>query len=115
VIRFEPSDADVKPRPTLPTPTPTPTPTPSLPTTTTKKECKTAADCAVVPEDCCDCANGGRQQAIAKKKLAAAKAARQAHCKHTMCTMMLSTDPTCGMRAECVAGACAMVKKGDAK
>src|SRR5207253_8889038 len=69
VIRFEPSDADVKPRAPSPTPTPTPTPTPSpaSPAKTAKKECKTSSDCVVVPDDCCDCANGGRQQAIAKK------------------------------------------------
>jgi hypothetical protein len=114
VIRFEPSDADVKPPRSAPTPTPSPSPSPSLtgpPSKTAKKECKTAADCVVVPEDCCDCANGGRQQAIPKAKQAAAKASRAAHCKHTMCTMMISTDPSCGMRAECVAGQCQMVKK----
>jgi hypothetical protein len=28
-----------------------------------------------------------------------------------MCTMMLSTDPTCGQEADCVNGACVMVPK----
>lgn len=113
VIRFEPSDADVKMHVVTPSPTPSPTPTPSPVVTSKpgKKECKVAADCVVLPEDCCDCANGGKQHAIAKSKLAAAKADRAAHCKHTMCTMMISTDPTCGMRADCVAGQCGMVKK----
>jgi hypothetical protein len=116
VIRFEPSDADVKLQVLRPTPSPSPTPTPSPSPGATaskpgKKECKVAADCAVMPEDCCDCANGGRQHAIAKVKVAAAKASREAHCKHAMCTMMISTDPTCGMRADCVAGQCTMVKK----
>jgi hypothetical protein len=118
VIRFEPSDADVKLQVVKPSPsgapTPTPTPSPSPGATASKpgkKECKVAADCAVTPEDCCDCANGGRQHAIAKVKVAAAQASREAHCKHTMCTMMISTDPTCGMRADCVAGQCTMVKK----
>jgi hypothetical protein len=71
-------------------------------------ECKLAADCTVVPLDCCDCANGGKQHAIAAKALAAAKAARAERCAHTMCTMMLSTDPSCGQRADCVAGVCVM-------
>ena len=74
-------------------------------------ECKVAADCVVEPLDCCDCANGGRQHAIPKKLAAASKAARQTRCKHTACTMMLSTDPTCGQRPDCVDGACVMVNK----
>lgn len=74
-------------------------------------ECRVAADCAVEPLDCCDCANGGKQHAIPKKLAAAAQAARQARCKNTVCTMMLSTDPSCGQRADCVDGKCVMVKK----
>jgi hypothetical protein len=73
-----------------------------------KAECKTAADCVVEPVECCDCANGGKQHAIAKKLAAASKAARAEKCKAKMCTMMLSTDPSCGQRADCVDGACVM-------
>lgn len=71
-------------------------------------ECKVAADCVVEPLDCCDCANGGKQHAIAKKAAAAAKATRAAKCRSAVCTMMLSTDPSCGQRADCVDGACVM-------
>jgi len=78
-------------------------------------ECKTAADCAVEPDGCCDCANGGKQRAIAKARAAASKQERAKHCADTMCTMMLSTDPTCGMRADCVSGACVMIKKPGSK
>lgn len=74
-------------------------------------ECKAAADCVLVPLDCCDCANGGKQHAIAKKHAAADKASRAERCKTTACTMMLSTDPSCGQRPDCVDGACVMVKK----
>ena len=74
-------------------------------------ECKAAADCTLEPEECCDCANGGKQHAIAKPRAAAAKAARADKCRTRMCTMMLSTDPSCGQRADCVDGACVMVKK----
>lgn len=74
-------------------------------------ECKVAADCVVEPVECCDCANGGKQHAVSKKVAAASKKARAAECKAKMCTMMLSTNPTCGMRADCVDGACTMVPK----
>jgi hypothetical protein len=74
-------------------------------------ECKTAADCVVEPAECCDCANGGKQHAIAKTHASASKAARAKKCAGVMCTMMLSTDPTCGMRADCVSGACVMATK----
>ena len=67
-----------------------------------------AADCVVEPTDCCDCANGGKQHAIPKKLAAAQKAARAERCKATACTMMLSTDPSCGERADCVDGQCVM-------
>jgi hypothetical protein len=114
VIRFEPNDGDVRLSPSpspSPLPRPSPTPSPVAPKHAAKKECKAAADCVVEPEDCCDCANGGRQHAIAKANAAAAKAARATHCQHMMCTMMLSLDPTCGMRADCVEGECVMTKK----
>jgi len=71
-------------------------------------ECKKAADCVVEPVDCCDCANGGKQHAVSKKAAAATKSARAERCKAKMCTMMLSTDPSCGQRADCVDGACVM-------
>ena len=113
VIRFEPSDADVRAA-ARPTPTPTPTPTfiGGAPVQVKRaSECKVAADCVAVPDDCCECANGGKLRAIPKSKAAAAKAERVAHCKHIMCPMMVSNDPTCGMRADCVAAECVMAKK----
>ncbi len=108
VIKFEPNDmtgtAVAKPA-DLAT-------APDLAVAETKKkgapECKVAADCVVEPLECCDCANGGKQHAITKKAAAAGKAAHAAKCKTAMCTMMLSTDPSCGMRADCVDGACVM-------
>jgi hypothetical protein len=74
-------------------------------------ECHAAADCVVEPEECCDCANGGKQHAIPKANAAASKTARTKRCKGVFCTLMLSTDPTCGMRADCVDGRCVMTKK----
>ena len=118
VIKFEPNDmvGSVKPRdmtvaaaPATPADLAVATPTSAKKKGKAAVECKVAADCVVEPLDCCDCANGGKQHAIAKKAAAAAKAARAEHCKAQVCTMMLSTDPSCGQRADCVDGACVMV------
>ncbi|MDB4969542.1 MAG: hypothetical protein JWN44_5231 [Myxococcales bacterium] len=124
VIKFEPNDmsggrtADLGARPAADLAA---APTPDLavakkgtavkPPTKGAVECKVAADCVIEPSDCCDCANGGKQHAIAKKLAAASKAARTQKCKNTVCTMMLSTDPSCGQRADCVDGGCVMIKK----
>ncbi len=119
VIKFDPGDAAVAPKPAEPVapvavtaPADAAAPAAAKPTDGKKPaECKVADDCTVEPEDCCDCANGGKQHAIAKSQVAASKKARDARCKEAMCTMMLSVDPTCGKRADCVAGQCVMVDK----
>lgn len=114
VIKFQPNDLAAAKKPADMSPTPPPA---DLAVATVEKkkghaaECKVAADCVVEPVDCCDCANGGKQHAISKKAAAAAKAARTERCKTAMCTMMLSTDPSCGQRADCVDGACVMAAK----
>ena len=69
-------------------------------------ECTRDADCVIVPAGCCDCANGGKQRAVAKTRADKLRAAQRAACKQTMCTMMISTDPTCGQRARCVDARC---------
>ncbi len=116
VIKFEPNDLAGAARPadmSSPAAKPADLATVAAAPVEKKKgkapECKVAADCVVEPLDCCDCANGGKQHAIAKKAAAAAKAARAERCKTKMCTMMLSTDPSCGQRADCVDGQCVMV------
>ena len=118
VIKFEPNDLSggavaAKPADMATAPKP---PAPADMAVAAKKksgapECKVAADCVVEPVECCDCANGGKQEAVSKKAAAASKKARADKCKAAMCTMMLSTDPTCGMRADCVDGACTLVPK----
>ncbi|HXU71326.1 MAG TPA: hypothetical protein VN947_18465 [Polyangia bacterium] len=118
VIKFEPNDlsgATVTARPADMATAPKPAPADMTVVAKKKKgaapECKVAADCVVEPIECCDCANGGKQEAVTKKAAAASKKARAEQCKTKMCTMMLSTDPTCGMRADCVEGACTLVPK----
>lgn len=115
VIKFEPNDLAGAKKPADMSTAPKP-PVADLAVVTEapakkkgKAECKVAADCVVEPADCCDCANGGKQHAIPKKAAAASKAARAERCKTKMCTMMLSTDPTCGQRPDCVDGQCVMV------
>lgn len=76
-----------------------------------KQECKVASDCEVASVECCDCANGGKQEAMPKAKAAQLKAHHGEKCKGVMCTMMVATDPTCGKRADCVTGVCTMVEK----
>lgn len=70
--------------------------------------CASDADCVIVPDGCCGCANGGKQKAVAKRDEAKVLAARRTSCKDVMCTMMVSSDPTCGKRATCLEGECAM-------
>jgi hypothetical protein len=71
-------------------------------------ECKSDDDCTVEPVECCDCANGGKQQAVAKARAAASKKARAARCKETMCMTMLSNDPSCLAGASCDRGQCVL-------
>jgi hypothetical protein len=119
VIRFEPNDLSASPKTVAASVAPDGGAAPPVDlgvvakkSGPAKKECATAADCVLVPSECCDCANGGKQKAIPKSAEAAAKAERAKKCKTVMCTMMLSTDPTCGKAADCVAGECVM---GDRK
>jgi len=133
VIKFEPNDMAGHPPAVAPAAVPTalptaaqadlsvrpsdlglakkPTPPPAAKPTKATAECKVAADCVIEPTDCCDCANGGKQHAIPKKKAAASKAARAERCKTAVCTMMLSIDPSCGQRSDCADGVCVMVRK----
>jgi len=68
--------------------------------------CKTDADCVLVPEDCCSCNEGGKQRAIPKKEQAAYEKDRRKRCTGTMCTEVMSQDPSCSQRPFCGAGIC---------
>jgi hypothetical protein len=71
-------------------------------------ECKTAADCTLIPVECCGCNNGGGQQAVSKAKQHAAQAAQKSRCAKTMCPMMMSHDPSCAQLAACIGGTCTL-------
>jgi hypothetical protein len=69
-------------------------------------DCKTDADCVLVPDDCCPCSEGGKQRAIPKKEKVGYEKERRKRCTGTMCTEMVSQDPSCSQRAFCGAGIC---------
>jgi hypothetical protein len=69
-------------------------------------DCKTDSDCVAVPDDCCSCNEGGKQHAIPKSQKDAYEKARKKRCAGTMCTEVMSRDPSCSMRAFCGAGIC---------
>ena len=70
------------------------------------RDCKTDKDCVVVADDCCSCAQGGKQRAIPKKQKDAYEKDRKKRCAETACTDMVSTDPSCSQRPFCGAGIC---------
>jgi hypothetical protein len=69
-------------------------------------DCKTDADCVLVPDDCCSCSQGGKQHAIPKKEKAAYEKERKKKCSDAACTEMMSDDPTCTQHPFCAAGIC---------
>jgi hypothetical protein len=70
------------------------------------EDCKKDSDCVVVIDDCCSCAQGGKQRAIPKKQRDAYEKDRKKRCADTACTEMMSTDPTCTQEAFCAVGIC---------
>jgi len=75
-------------------------------------DCKVDADCVAVPDDCCPCSEGGKQRAIPKKTKAAYEKDRHKRCGETMCTEVVSQDPTCTQVPFCGAGICEL-RDGD--
>ncbi|HZL18457.1 MAG TPA: hypothetical protein VFG23_12010 [Polyangia bacterium] len=74
-------------------------------------DCKTDKDCVLVADDCCPCAEGGKQHAIPKKGKDSYEKDRKKRCANTVCAEMISTDPSCSQRPFCGAGICEL---GDA-
>jgi len=75
------------------------------------EDCKADKDCVAVADDCCSCAQGGKQHAIPKKQKEAYEKDRKKRCAETACTDMVSTDPSCTQQPFCGAGICEL---GDA-
>ncbi len=72
----------------------------------TAADCKTDADCVLVPDDCCSCNQGGKQRAIPKKQKDSYEKDRKKRCADTQCMEMMSQDPSCSQHAFCGAGIC---------
>lgn len=74
-----------------------------------KPACKVDSDCALVPADCCDCSNGGKQKAILARDKATYERARQGRCADTLCAAVVSQDPSCAATsAVCKEGKCSL-------
>jgi hypothetical protein len=71
-------------------------------------DCKKDADCVLVPDDCCDCSQGGKQHAIPKKQKDAYEKDRHKRCATTQCMEMISQDLSCTQHPFCGAGICEM-------
>lgn len=69
-------------------------------------DCKVDHDCVLVPDDCCPCSQGGKQRAIPKKGKTAYEKDRKKRCAGTVCTEMMSQDPSCAQVPFCGAGIC---------
>lgn len=69
-------------------------------------DCKTDAECVVVPDDCCTCEQGGKQRAIPRKQKDGYEKERKKRCAKTECIEMMSQDPSCTQKAFCGAGIC---------
>ncbi len=105
VIRFEPLDLGGAQNAMRANPTAAPQ---AMRPSEGSAECKTVDDCAFESVDCCDCAHGGARRAASKISVAKTGRARADKCKDTMCTAMMSNDPSCSARLSCAAGRCTL-------
>ena len=78
------------------------------------RDCKTDKDCVAVADDCCPCSQGGKARAIPKKQKDAHEKDRKKRCADTVCTEMMSTDPSCSQEPFCGAGICELGEPANA-
>ena len=72
-----------------------------------RKTCTTDDDCVLV-EACCGCAGGGKRISIRKDGVEHYNATRDQRCMGTLCTAVMSEDPSCNAEAVCREGSCAV-------
>ena len=70
------------------------------------RDCKTDKDCVAVADDCCPCSQGGKARAIPKKQKDTYEKDRKKRCADTVCTEVMSTDPSCAQEPFCGVGIC---------
>lgn len=74
--------------------------------------CGKDSDCTIANNGCCDCANGGKDVAINKKRLEDFKA--RFSCNDVMCTEM-AADPRCGSGlVSCINHKCKLFERSEA-
>lgn len=75
------------------------------------KDCQRDGDCMYVQNGCCDCANGGKDDAINKDKLIEFEA--NFDCTDVSCTL-IGADPPCGLgTVECRFNKCEYIPPFD--
>lgn len=72
----------------------------------TNSSCKSDDDCTLIKADCCGCSQGGKQIAIPRAEISARQAKLMAECKGIFCAQVMSPDPSCKLKAQCVDGRC---------
>jgi hypothetical protein len=71
--------------------------------------CKVDSDCALVTDGCCNCNQGGKQRVVFAKARVSYEKKRKARCRKTMCTALMSEDPSCvAGSAVCKDGTCTL-------
>jgi hypothetical protein len=74
---------------------------------TDRKTCTTDDECVLV-EACCGCAAGGKRISIRKDSVEQYNTTRDQRCMGTLCTAVMSDDPSCNAEAVCREGSCAV-------
>jgi hypothetical protein len=71
--------------------------------------CGADSDCVAVAGDCCGCFAGGSQGVVTRAKLDEFEAARAKRCTEAVCVTLMSSHPSCSLKARCVNGSCRLV------
>lgn len=73
-----------------------------------KKSCTSNADCVLVRAGCCDCNNGGKNEAINRQSEVDRSKEMKPKCEEMMCPTYISIDKSCAKSAiaVCKAGIC---------
>jgi kynurenine formamidase len=80
--------------------------TPGGPSAAAGAQCRSDADCVMLPADCCGCSAGGKLHAVPRTEQAG-ELLRYERCRKTvLCPQVMSTDPSCHAKARCVSGQC---------
>lgn len=74
----------------------------------TFSKCEKDEDCVLIKESCCDCNAGGARISVARIHARALLNKRQEECHDKACMQVISSHPSCGKKAACEQGSCAL-------